>query len=100
MFCLLICCEPRKDEGEAKLFSLEKILTVDTENDQIAEMGLTDISFFDVDSEGKIFVANPKAKENYIFMLNCDGSLISVFGREEQGPGELQSQLERSQNLM
>lgn len=94
MFCLLICCGPKQDEGEAKLFSLEKALTIDTENNEIAEMGLTDISHFDIDSEGKIFIANPKAKENYIFMLNTDGSLISAFGSQGQGPGEIQSPME------
>jgi len=91
MFCLLICCGPKQDDVEANLFSLEKVLTIDTENNKIAEMGLTDISHFDIDSEGNIFIANPKAKENYIFMLNNDGSLISVFGSNGQGPGELQS---------
>ena len=91
MFCLLICCGPKQEDVEAKLFSLEKVLTIDTENNKIAEMGLTDISHFDIDSEGNIFIANPKAKENYIFMLNNDGSLISVFGSNGQGPGELQS---------
>jgi len=91
MFCLLICCGPKKEEVEPKLFSLEKVLTIDTENNKIAEMGLTDISHFDIDSEGKIFIANLKAKENYIFILNKDGSLISVFGSQGQGPGEFQS---------
>ncbi len=91
MFCLLICCGPKQDDVEAKLFSLEKVLTLDTENNKIAEMGLTDISYFDIDSEGKIFIANLKAKENYIFILNKDGSLVSVFGSIGQGPGELKT---------
>ena len=91
MIYLLICCGTQQDEGKAQLFSLAKVLTVDTENDQIAEMGLTNISHFDIDSEGKIFIINPKAKENYIFMLNNEGNLISKFGSGGQGPGELQS---------
>jgi hypothetical protein len=94
MFSILICCGPRQNVGEAKLYSLEKILTIDTENDDIAAVGLTDISHFDIDSNGKIFIANLKSKENYIFMLNDDGRLISVFGKGGQGPGELQSPLE------
>jgi hypothetical protein len=94
MFCLLICCGPRQDEGEAKLFSLEKVLTVDTENNKTAELGLTDIRHFDIDSEGKIFITNLKAKENCIFILNKDGSLVSVFGSKGQGPGEFQSPME------
>ena len=94
MFCLLICCGPNQDDVEAKLFSLEKVLTIDTENNKMAEMGLTDIRHFDIDSEGKIFIVNLKAKENYIFILNKDGSLVSVFGSKGQGPGELQSPME------
>jgi outer membrane protein assembly factor BamB len=91
MFCLLICCGPKKDEAEEKLFSLEKVMAIDTENNETAEMGLTDINHFDIDSSGRIFIANLKAKENYIFMLNNDGSMISAFGSEGQGPGEFQS---------
>lgn len=94
MFCLLICCAPKQDDAKADLFSLEKVLTIDTENNITAEMGLTDISHFDIDAEGKIFIANPKTKENYIFILNKDGGLISTFGSSGQGPGELQSPLE------
>jgi hypothetical protein len=94
LFCFLICCGPKKDDVEARLFSLEKVLTIDTENNQIAEMGLTDIRYFDIDQEGKIFIANLKAKENHIFVLNKDGSLVFVFGSKGQGPGELQSPLE------
>jgi hypothetical protein len=94
MICYLICCGPKQDVKEARQFSLEKVLTIDTENNKTAEMGLTDIRHFDIDSEGKIFITNPKAKENYIFILNRDGSLVSVFGSMGQGPGELQSPLE------
>jgi hypothetical protein len=94
VFCLLICCGPKQDEGEARLFSLEKVLAIDTESNKIAEMGLTDIRHYDIDSEGKIFIANLKARENYIFILNEDGRLVSVFGSKGQGPGELQSPME------
>ncbi|MFC2157663.1 6-bladed beta-propeller [Acidobacteriota bacterium] len=78
------------------MFSLEKILTIDTEDDKTAGMGLTDIRNFDVDSEGKIFISNPRAQENSIFIVDAEGGLISVFGRGGQGPGELQSPRELS----
>lgn len=91
MFWFLICCSSKQDKGEAKLFSLQKVLTIDTENNDTAEMGITDIRYFDIDSEGKIFIVNPKAKENYIFILNKDGTFLSAFGRQGQGPGEFQS---------
>jgi hypothetical protein len=47
--------------GEIKALSLEEILTIDTEKDETAEMGLTDISHLDADSEGNIFIANQRA---------------------------------------
>ncbi len=91
VICFLICCGSKQGEVKAKFFSLEKILTIDTENDETAETGLTDIMHFDIDSEGKIFIANLKAKENHIFILNENGGLISAFGPNGQGPGELQT---------
>ena len=94
LFCLLICCGLKQEGEDTTLFSLKKVLTIDTENNETAEMGLTDIRYFDIDSEGKIFIANPKAKEHYVFIINKDGSLISEFGSQGQGPGELQSLLE------
>jgi hypothetical protein len=90
----MVVCGPKQDEGEAQLFSLEKVLTIDTENNETAEKGLTDIGYFDIDSEGRIFIANPKSKESYIFKLDGDGRITSVFGRNGQGPGELQSVME------
>jgi len=90
-FGAVLCCGPKQDEKDTKLFSLEKVFTIDTEDNAVAETGLTDISYFDIDSEGKIFIANMKVKENYLFILNKDGSLNYVFGRNGQGPGELQS---------
>ena len=91
ILCLLICCRPKSEDVDVAAFSLEKILTIDTENDETAEMGLTDISHFDVDSEGKIFIFNRRGQENCIFILNSDGSLVSAFGKRGQGPGELQN---------
>ena len=94
LFCLLVGCGPKQNDAETPLFSLEKILSIDTENDEVAERGLTDIQYFDIDTEGKLYIVNPKAKENFIFILNRDGQIVSAFGSQGQGPGELQSPLE------
>lgn len=91
IFCLMICCGPGRDGDEGPLFSLEQILIIDTENDATAELGLTDIASYDIDSEGNIFIANPEASEHYIFMLNDSGGLVTAFGRQGEGPGEIQS---------
>lgn len=94
IFFLLISCGPKRDEAETKLFSLENVLVIDTEDNKTAEIGLTDIRHFDIDSEGNIFIANLKSKENYIFKLDKEGRLITAFGRKGQGPGEFQSPME------
>ncbi len=114
MFCLLVCCTPKQDEVErinedgvevvlnhrdpytipgAKTFAVEKTLTIDTENDEIAGLGLTDISHMDVDSAGKIFIANLSATNDCIFKFNEDGQFVSAFGDRGEGPGEFQSLL-------
>ena len=54
--------EPYSLEG-AKAVYFEEVLTIDTEKDETAGMGLTDISHMDVDSEGNIFIVNQKAQE-------------------------------------
>jgi hypothetical protein len=90
----MISCGPKRDEEGEKLFFLENVLVIDTEDNKTAEMGLTDIRHFDIDSEGNIFIANLKSKENYIFKLNKEGRLMTVFGRKGQGPGEFQSPME------
>ena len=72
---LFICCSPHKAEWqgtieevdgvmvvknpkepmyEGKLFTLEEEFSIDTERDEIASFGLTDIMHFDVDSNGNI----------------------------------------------
>lgn len=91
---ILTCCGQKQDNKATKLFSLEKLLTIDTENNAIAEQGLTDIRHFDIDSEGKIFLANPRTRESFLYTLDRDGNLLSNFGSNGQGPGELQSPME------
>ena len=91
VFILLFGSPAKRETSKTDIYFLEKILTIDTENDDTAARGLTDISYFDIDSEGKIFIGNVKAKEHFIFILDKDGSLLSACGGMGQGPGELQS---------
>jgi len=70
---------------------LTKILSIDTENDDLAEFGLDDIWGFGVNSSGDIFIYNaPLSKENFILKFNGNGEFIKSFGRKGQGPRELQ----------
>ena len=82
--------EPYSLEGEKAVY-FEEILTIDTEKDDTAGMGLTDISHMDVDSEGNIFIANQKAQEKCIYKLDKDGGFIAAFGNKGQGPENFRS---------
>lgn len=81
--------EPYRIKGELTSLSLEKEISIDTERDEIAELRLTDISGFDVDSNGNIFLRDkPESHENHFFKFDVFGKFITSFGRNGQGPGE------------
>lgn len=82
--------EPYKIEREPGMFNLEKEFVIDTERDEIAEIGLTDISAFDVDSDGNIYLLDDKNNEKFIFKFDSRGNFSNSFGQKGQGPGELQ----------
>jgi len=82
--------EPYKLRGEPGNFIHEKVLSIDTERDDIAEIGLTEIGAFDVDSEGNIYIVNPQARENTVFKFDKEGNYVHSFCRRGQGPGEIQ----------
>jgi hypothetical protein len=110
LLCLLICCGPKQDEvervsedgvevvinhlepyeikGEPSNLILEEIFAIDTEKDEIAEMGLIDIETFDVDSKGNIYLMLRQTSENFIHKFDDKGSFITSFCRKGQGPGE------------
>jgi len=70
---------------------LTQILSIDTENDDLAEYGLSDIWGFDVNSSGDIFIFNdPLSQDGFVLKFNGAGEFIKSFGRKGQGPGELQ----------
>ncbi len=82
--------EPYTVKGEPSTFTLEREFAIDTENDAIAELGLTDIGlYFDIDSEGNIYLAGYKNTEGMIFKFDNEGNFIRYFLRKGQGPGEL-----------
>jgi hypothetical protein len=81
--------EPYKIRGEPTNLILEKIFSIDSEMDEIAEIGLTKIWGFDIDSEGNIYAFMRQSNENFIFKFDQNGSFITSFGRKGDGPGEL-----------
>lgn len=82
--------EPYKLKGESSTFVMEKEFGIDTERDDIAKTGLTDISSFDIDSEGNIYLLNYRSIENFVYKFNKNGKFVVSFGRKGQGPGEIQ----------
>ena len=85
--------EPYKLASRPIHLYLEEKLTIDTEKESIAETGLTNISYFDVDYEGNIFFGNDRPQENYILKFDRNGNFVTAFGRRGQGPGELREPL-------
>jgi len=81
--------EPYKIKGVPSTFHLEEEFAIDTEKDDVATTGLTDITHFDVDSEGNIYCLNETSNENFIVKFNKNGNFIISFGRKGQGPGEM-----------
>jgi len=84
--------EPYKIKGEPYTLHIEEEFTIDTEKDEIAETGLTDISNrgFGVDSEGSIYFINYRKVEYCIFKFDRNSNFVKHFARKGQGPGELQ----------
>ncbi|MDW7761324.1 MAG: 6-bladed beta-propeller [Acidobacteriota bacterium] len=69
---------------------IEEVFIIDTEKNEIAELGLTDPKTFDVDSEGNIYFLNDGQSESHIFKFDAQGNYETSFGRRGQGPGEIQ----------
>lgn len=83
--------EPYKIKGEPTSLQLEELFTIDTERDEIAEIGVTDIEAFDVDSEGNIyFFSNRETNNNVVCKFDKNANFITAFGKRGQGPEEIQ----------
>jgi len=83
--------EPYQIKGEATTLILEEEFVIDMESEKIAEIGMSHISIFGVDSIGNIYCLSSKdEKGNLFYKFDNQGNFIHSFGREGQGPGELQ----------
>jgi hypothetical protein len=81
--------EPYRIKGEPSTFTLEEEFVIDLERDDIAEIGLTEIQDFAVDSAGNIYFSDSNSKENLIFKFDAQGNHLKSFCLKGQGPGEL-----------
>ncbi len=84
--------KPYKIPGEPSKLTLEEEFTIDTESEEIAELGLTDIWAINVDSDGNIYLwTTPLTKGDLIFKFDNNGNFLTSFLKRGQGPGEIQS---------
>jgi len=80
--------EPYKIKGEPSALHLEEEFRIDTAEKKMAQLGLTDTSGFDVNSEGEIFIFKPPTSEdNFVLKFNQKGYFVKAFGRKGVGPG-------------
>ena len=83
--------EPYELSNLPLLLRLQKKFSLDTEDNALAEKGITDIYLFDLDNAGNIFIMRPPTgKGDLVYVLSSDGKLISTFGEFGQGPFELE----------
>lgn len=81
--------EPVQVKGKASNLTLEEDFSLDTEDDAIAALGLTDIAAFDVDRSGHLlFLVPPTGPRDCVYKLASDGKLMTTFCRVGQGPNE------------
>lgn len=82
--------EPLKPKSKPLVLSMERIFTLDTEDDTTAALGVTDIADFDVDRAGDILIlVPPTGPRDCVHKLSSGGKLLTSFGRVGQGPGEM-----------
>jgi hypothetical protein len=70
---------------------LDELFVIDSENADLARLGISDIWGFDVDSVGQIFVfKSPLSQGDFVYKFEPSGRFVSSFCRKGDGPGELQ----------
>lgn len=79
--------EPYKIEREPTTFSIEEESVIDTESEDLAELGIGSIDEYDVDAESNIYFAS----NEQLFKFDKRGNFIRAIGQKGQGPGEHQS---------
>jgi hypothetical protein len=84
--------EPYRIKGEATNLTLEEVFTIDTEKDDVAELGLTDIWGFSVDSKSDIYLyLSPMTQGDLVYKFDREGHSVRSFAPKGQGPGEIEN---------
>lgn len=80
--------EPYSLPGVPSMLKLEKILSIDTERDEVLKTGMTSMEWFCLDRDGNIYFMMRQSPENFIYKFDGSGKFVSSFGRKGQGPAE------------
>jgi len=92
LLSLFFYCSQKQQQVEPAQLVLEEEFTIDTEVDEIAELGLTDIWGFSVDSHDDIyFYSSPLAQGNLVYKFDKEGHFVRSFAPKGQGPGEIEN---------
>lgn len=82
--------EPYRISTEPSALLLKEELLLDMGSKEIEDIGFVDIDYFDIDSEGYIYIVTTSFKDKLVYKFDKKGKYISSFGRKGQGPGEVQ----------
>jgi hypothetical protein len=86
---VLNSAEPFQVKGKPSVLRLEEDFSLDTEDNALAALGVTDIAAFDVDRSGNLlFLVPPSGPHDCVYKLAPDGKLLTTFCRVGQGPNE------------
>jgi hypothetical protein len=77
--------EPYQMKRGSSTFEMDKEVTVNTEREDLAGLGISRIRSADVDRDGNVyFISNAQ-----IFKFDSQGKFIQIIGQEGKGPGEI-----------
>ncbi len=83
--------EPYTIRAEPSTLTLQRLFSIDTEDDSIAAKGATDIFSFAVDQAGNVYLLRPPTGPgDLIFKFSSTGEFIISFGLMGQGPNEME----------
>lgn len=82
--------DPYKVKGELSSLILEEEFSIDSEDENMLEIGLTQVQTFDVNSERNIFIMNSRSQDNILFEFTKNGKFVKSFIPRGQGPDEVE----------
>jgi hypothetical protein len=82
--------EPYKKAGRPSTFELKRLYSIDTEDEALAKAGMGSAGEYGVDGSGSVTIVAFKNKRDFIYRFDPQGRLIRSFGRNGQGPGEIE----------